>query len=428
MTAPTDSDAAPNQVAENVAIGTAVGIIANAFDLDATNNSVTYALTNSSGGLFQIDSLTGTVTTAGAINFESASSHAITVQATSSDGSTASETFAIAVINVNETPTANADRYTTTYADALNITGGGILINDTDPENNALSVSLVNGPNSGSLVLLANGNFLYTPVVPFVGEVMFQYTVNDGSLTSAVQTVTITVTMPIAPPPPTDNSGNAGNTGGSTSSGTSSTTNSSNSNDSSTAADGDANAPSNVVGPIAMNDSSVDSRRMDDAMKSSEDASSSSDSGSQRSGALVLDTATNGMSFTISSEANSLLVSANMVSENHRSVARLNAEQSARLIRELANTHTTFERLEDQLQTVNEVPPMEGVEIIAKTAIGSGVVVWVMHISQVMAALLAASTAWMHVDPLSILNASKGLLESKTDDAAENMFDTKLPK
>ncbi len=105
VTAPSDSDAGANQVAENVAIGTAVGITANAFDLDATGNSVTYSLLNSSGGLFQIDASTGVVTTAGAINYESATSHAITVQATSADGSTATTTFAIAVINVNETPT-----------------------------------------------------------------------------------------------------------------------------------------------------------------------------------------------------------------------------------------------------------------------------------------------------------------------------------
>ncbi len=51
-----------------------------------------------------------------------------------------------------------------------------------------------------------------------------------------------------------------------------------------------------------------------------------------------------------------------------------------------------------------------------------------MHISQVMAALLAASTAWTQIDPLSVLNASKGVLNTTTEDAAEDMFDTKLAK
>ncbi len=92
------------------------------------------------------------------------------------------------MINVNETPTANADRYTTTYADALKVSGVGVLANDTDPDNNALTVALVCGPQSGSLTLLASGGFIYTPAIPFVGDVTFQYTASDGALTSTVQT------------------------------------------------------------------------------------------------------------------------------------------------------------------------------------------------------------------------------------------------
>ncbi len=427
VTAPGDSDNSANQVAENVSIGTAVGIVANAVDLDSTNNTVTYALTSSAGGLFQIDSVTGVVTTAGSINFESATGHSITVQATSSDGSTASTTYTIAIINVNETPTANSDRYTTTYADALNISGAGILANDTDPDGNALSVALVNGPNSGSLTLLASGGFLYTPVVPFVGEVTFQYTVTDGQLTSAVQTVTITVTMPVAPPPDNSGGGSGSGSGNSGSSGSSNSGNSnSTTNDTTTNSPTDSTKGSVVVGPIdVFAERATSSRQMEESMQSNAENRSSSDAGAQGSGALILDTVNSGSLFMFSGKSNSLLVSANLISENHRSIARLNAEQSARLVQELANTHTTFERLEDELQSVNEVPTMQGVEIIAKTAIGSGVVVWVMHISQVIAALLAASSAWMHIDPLSVLNASKGAHSSTTDDAAENMFDAK---
>ncbi len=40
VTTPTDTDIATNQIDENVAIGTAVGITANAFDLDATTNTI----------------------------------------------------------------------------------------------------------------------------------------------------------------------------------------------------------------------------------------------------------------------------------------------------------------------------------------------------------------------------------------------------
>ncbi len=55
---------------ENVIVGTSVGITADAFDLDATNNTITYSLTSNPDGLFTIDANTGVVTTAAAIDRE----------------------------------------------------------------------------------------------------------------------------------------------------------------------------------------------------------------------------------------------------------------------------------------------------------------------------------------------------------------------
>ena len=59
-----DSDAAANQVAENAANGTAVGITALASDADATTNGITYRLDDSAGGRFAINSSSGIVTVA----------------------------------------------------------------------------------------------------------------------------------------------------------------------------------------------------------------------------------------------------------------------------------------------------------------------------------------------------------------------------
>ena len=42
---PTDIDGATNEVTENVIVGTTVGITADAFDPDATTNTITYTLT-----------------------------------------------------------------------------------------------------------------------------------------------------------------------------------------------------------------------------------------------------------------------------------------------------------------------------------------------------------------------------------------------
>ena len=57
---------------------------------------------DSAGGLFAIDSNTGIVTVAGGLDYETASSHNITIRATSTDGSFATEIFAINVTDVNE--------------------------------------------------------------------------------------------------------------------------------------------------------------------------------------------------------------------------------------------------------------------------------------------------------------------------------------
>jgi hypothetical protein len=127
-------------------------------------------------------------------------------------------------------------------------------------------------------------------------------------------------------------------------------------------------------------------------------------------------------------DSKSILSSLVLLSDSHSAVARLGAEQDARLVKELANAVDVFARLADDMESSTEAVTMRGVELIAKTAIGSGVVVWVLHVSQVVAALLAASSAWMHIDPLSILNASKDELPSKTSDIAEALFDNQSIK
>ena len=75
----------------NAAIGDTVGITAVATDSDA-GDTVSYALTDNAGGRFAIHSTTGVVTVASALDYETATSHDITVLATSSDGSTDSYT------------------------------------------------------------------------------------------------------------------------------------------------------------------------------------------------------------------------------------------------------------------------------------------------------------------------------------------------
>jgi hypothetical protein len=94
-------DDTPNEVAENAASGTPVGLTVLAFD--PAGGLVTYSLSDDAGGRYAIDSNTGIVTVQNGslLDYESATSHSITVIA--SDGLlTSSADFTIAILNVNE--------------------------------------------------------------------------------------------------------------------------------------------------------------------------------------------------------------------------------------------------------------------------------------------------------------------------------------
>lgn len=99
--APVDSNGTTNTVVENAANGTAVGITASSTDPDS---SVSYSLTDDAGGRFAVDSSTGVVTVldGSLLDYETATSHNITVRAT--DGFLfADQTFSIAVTDVDDT-------------------------------------------------------------------------------------------------------------------------------------------------------------------------------------------------------------------------------------------------------------------------------------------------------------------------------------
>ncbi len=106
----TDSDDANNQVLENSAAGTTVGITAHATDTDS-GRTITYSLEPGSDSAFVIDANTGVVSvdSGATINYESSAQRFITVRASSDDGSTATRIFSIDVIDVNEGLSAIAD-------------------------------------------------------------------------------------------------------------------------------------------------------------------------------------------------------------------------------------------------------------------------------------------------------------------------------
>src|SRR4029453_18261813 len=102
---------------------------------------------------------------------------------------------------VNDAPIAVDDSYTTTEDTALSVAAPGILGNDTDVDGGQLTPSVVSPPVNGTVTLdTAIGAFIYTPNPNFNGTDTFTYQVTDGTATSNLATVTLTVT-PVNDPP-----------------------------------------------------------------------------------------------------------------------------------------------------------------------------------------------------------------------------------
>jgi len=93
----------------------------------------------------------------------------------------------------NEAPVANADSYAVGKNKTLEIDNPGVLANDTDIDEDALSAALVSGPRNGTLSLAADGSFIYTPNAGYVGTDSFTYRATDAEGASSTATVSITV-------------------------------------------------------------------------------------------------------------------------------------------------------------------------------------------------------------------------------------------
>jgi hypothetical protein len=203
----TDINSAGNSITENTANGAAVGITASASDADATNSAITYSLDDSAGGRFAINSFTGVVTVANGslLDYEAATSHVITVRATSSDSSSSTANFTISVLPVNERPIAFGERCQTDFVNPIRISLPQLLLNDFDPDGDPLHIVLLATPALGEGMFIDNEIFNYQPKVNFVGQVYILYAVSDGTLVSDPTIVEIAVTSPpsmvVAPPP-----------------------------------------------------------------------------------------------------------------------------------------------------------------------------------------------------------------------------------
>ncbi|GGI20989.1 beta strand repeat-containing protein [Bradyrhizobium guangdongense] len=211
--APTDTNAAANQVAEGAAGGSTVGITASA--LDPNGPATTYSLVgDTSGGGFTINAATGVVTVADPtkIDFETSGpshSYNITVQAVSG-ATTTQQTFTIVVNDV--APSAPVD----SNAAANQVTEGaaagtavGVTASSTDVNGPAVTYSLIGDTSGGGFTINAVTGVVTVAdptKIDYESAAGHAYTVtaqaSDGTQASS-QTFTIAVTN-VAPSTPVD--------------------------------------------------------------------------------------------------------------------------------------------------------------------------------------------------------------------------------
>ena len=112
---------------------------------------------------------------------------------TVSDGhgnsSTATVSVNIAAAAANNAPNAVNDSATTNQGESVVINA---LVNDSDPENDNLTIDSVTQPENGFAEII-NGQIVYTPDAGFVGTDTFTYTISDGHGGTATATETVTV-------------------------------------------------------------------------------------------------------------------------------------------------------------------------------------------------------------------------------------------
>ena len=150
--APTDIGLSGTTIAENSANGTVVG------SLSATDpgDTATFTLLNNAGGRFAISG--NDIVVNGVLDFETATSHAVTVRVTDSANNTYDETFTINVSDVNEAPTAVSFANTTPAIDENVAVGGGIKVADIVVTDDALGTETLtlSGADAASFAIVGN--------------------------------------------------------------------------------------------------------------------------------------------------------------------------------------------------------------------------------------------------------------------------------
>lgn len=201
------TNTAPVAAADNFTGITAVALIKNVKDNDSDADGDpltvnTAPVTDVAHGVLLLDS-SGAFTYTSDAGFTGVDGFTYEVSDNTGASAQATVTITISSTAVNNAPNAVDDSASTAEDSVHN--GASVRANDTDPDNDLLTVETtpVSGPTNGELQLNADGTYVYTPNANFNGTDSFVYRVCDNGAPAsecAEATVTITVT-PVNDPP-----------------------------------------------------------------------------------------------------------------------------------------------------------------------------------------------------------------------------------
>jgi VCBS repeat-containing protein len=175
----------------------AFGVLLNDDDVDSGVLSAVLASGPSNGTL--------TLHNDGALNYvpnpDFVGTDSFTYRASDGTDASAPATVVITVRPVNDAPVAYGESFTADEEVPLTVAAPGLLANDTDIDSTALTAVKVGNPTHGTVVVNADGSFVYTPALNYDGSDSFTYRTRDAS-GALSNIVTVSLTVNEMPDPP----------------------------------------------------------------------------------------------------------------------------------------------------------------------------------------------------------------------------------
>jgi hypothetical protein len=171
-----------------------INVLAN--DSDSLNKTPLNIVSVSTCANGTVSIVTNQVHFEPATDFSGVTTFTYTIE--NSDGDTATAQVTVTVEPANSNPIAVDDTADTQQGQSTVI---AVLTNDSDPDNDALTVSTVSTPAHGTATI-NNGNVEYTPESTWYGTDSFTYTISDGN--GGTDTATVTISINGAPITVTD--------------------------------------------------------------------------------------------------------------------------------------------------------------------------------------------------------------------------------